>query len=272
MRGMLARAILAGMHLVAVACSDPDLAHRLRGFRDGDRRFHLHPVSPSSVLSLIDGLRSLDFAGALLLDERLQKEAAVVVERTSLEVREGGAADTLVVTPAGVVADLHLGRAVGAALRARLWDPRGAQAVVLGADLRARAVARELASLGVRHLTVLAQDRPEAQRAVARLAASSTVEGRAYGESAAATFLEQADLLVRVDPQAKLDAGFFGPHLTLVDLVPGALTSWRRQALAVGGMAIGERDVQAHMLHAALGAVLGGGLRVEPLLALLHEA
>lgn len=269
---MLARDILTAMHLVAVACSDPDLAHRLRNFRDGDRRFHLHPVSPGSVLSLVDGLRSLDFAGALLLDEKLQREAAVVVDRGSLEVREGGAADTLIVTPAGVVADLHLGRAVGAALRARLWDPRGAQVVVLGADLRARAVARELASLGVKHLTVLAADRPEAERAVARLAVSTTVEGRAYGEGAAETLLAMADLVVRIDPAAEMAPELFGPHLSLVDLSAGALTSWRRQAMAVGAMAIGERDVQAHVLHASLGAVLGSGLRVEPLLALLHEA
>jgi hypothetical protein len=47
------------------------------------------------------------------------------VERTSLEVRELGAADALVMTPAGVVADLHLGRAVGAALRHRLWNGAG---------------------------------------------------------------------------------------------------------------------------------------------------
>jgi shikimate 5-dehydrogenase len=260
------------MHLVAVACSDLDLAHALRGFRDGDRRFHLHPVTPPSVPALVEALRTLDFAGALLLDPRLQGEAARVVDRTSLDAREVGAVDALVVTPAGVVGDLHVGRAVGAALRARLWDPRGAKAVILGAAPPARAIARELASLGVRHLTVLAEERPEAERAVERLASSATVDARAYADPAATSRLEGADLYVRIDPAADVAAALFGPHLTVVDLVPGAMTEWRRRAVAVGALSLGDRDVQAHLLHAALGTVLGGGVQVEPLLALLHQS
>jgi shikimate 5-dehydrogenase len=270
-RAMLARAILAAMHLVAVACSDPDLAFALRGFRDPERRFHLHPVAPTSVTALIEALRVLDFAGALLLDPRLQRDAARVVERTSLDARELGVVDALVATPAGVVGDVHLGRAVGAALRGRLWDARGARAVLLGADLQARAVARELATLGIAHLTVLAAERPDAERAVARLAASATVDARAYADPAAVPQLEQADLIVRTDPEADLPAALFGPHLTVVDLVPGAMTAWRRRAVDVGALSLSARDVQAHVLHAALGSVLGAGLPVEPLLALLHE-
>ncbi|MFN2322734.1 MAG: hypothetical protein ABR510_07220 [Trueperaceae bacterium] len=260
------------MHLVAVACSDPDLAHALRGFRDGERRFHLHPVAPAGVPALIDALRALDFAGALLLDARLQQEAARVVERASLDARELGAVDALVVTPAGVVGDLHLGRAAGAALRARLWDPRGAHAVVLGADLAARAVARELATAGIAHLTALAAERPDAEKVVARLAASTSVDARAYGDPAALPRLERADLIVRVDPDADVAPSLFGPHLTVVDLVPGALTPWRKRAMDVGALSLSARDVQAHLLHVALASVLGAGVQVEPLLALLHES
>lgn len=260
------------MHLVAVACRDPDLAHALRSFRDGERRFHLHAIAPKSVPALIDALRTLDFAGALLLDSRLQHEAVRVVDRTSLDAREVGAVDALVVTPAGIVGDLHAGRAVGAALRARLWDPRGAKAVVLGADAPARAIARELASLGVQHLTVLADERPDAERVVERLASSASVDARAYGDPAATSRLEQADLFVRVDAAADVPAALFGPHLTVVDLVPGAMTEWRRRAIEVGALSLGARDVQAHVIHAALGTVLGGGVQVEPLLALLHQS
>lgn len=260
------------MHLVAVACSDPDLAHALRGFRDGERRFHLHPVDVGGVGALVDALRVLDFAGALLLDPRLQRDAARVVERTSLDARELGAVDALVLTPAGVVGDLHVGRAVASALRSRLWDPRGAHAVVLGADLAARAVARELASSGVRHLTALAADRPDAERVVERLAASTSVDARGYGDPAALALLERADLIVRSDPGADVPAALFGPHLTVVDLVPGALTPWRRRAQDVGALGLSQRDVQAHHLHLALASVLGAGVQVEPLLALLHDA
>jgi shikimate 5-dehydrogenase len=260
------------MHLVAVACSDPELAHALRGFRDGERRFHLHPIAPNGVPALVDALRALDFAGALLLDARLQQEAARVVERTSLDARELGAVDALVVTQAGIVGDLHAGRAAGAALRARLWDPRGAHAVVLGADLTARAVARELATAGIAHLTALAEKRPDAERVVERLAASTSVDARAYGEPAARTRLERADLIVRVDANADVPAALFGPHLTVVDLVPGALTPLRRRAMDVGALSLSARDVQAHLIHAALASVLGAGVQVEPLLSLLHEA
>jgi len=268
---MLARAILTAMHLVAAVCSDPDLAHLLRDFRDGDQRFLIHPVAPAPLEALVEALRTLDFAGALLLDPRLQVEAARSVERSSLEVRELGAADALVLTQAGVVADLHLGRAVGSALRHRLWDGRGARAVVLGADLTARAVARELATLGVAHLTVLARERPEAERVVARLAASTTTAARAHNDPTALALLELADLVVRTDARADLPAHVLGPHLALVDATPGSLTAWRRRGLEVGAMTIGRRDIEAHRLHHALGSILGPGVALEPLLSLLHE-
>lgn len=268
---MLARGILAAMHLVAAVGGDPDLAHRLRGFRDGDQRFFLHPTPAAPVAALIEALRSLDFAGALLLDARAQAEAARAVERTSLDVRELAAADALVLTPAGVVADLHLGRAVGAALRQRLWDARGARAVVMGSDLPAVAAARELASLGVAHLTVLAHDRPEAERVTARLGAATAAAAHAVAEPAALALLERADLVVRSDPDADLPPHVLGPHLALLDLVPGTLTPWRRRGLEVGALTIGARDVQAHRLHLALTSILGPGVALEPLMSMLHD-
>jgi hypothetical protein len=269
---MLARAILGAMHLVAAVSSDPDLAHQLRDFRDGEQRFLIHPIPAGPLHAILDALRALDFAGALLLDPRLQREAARVVERTSLEVRELGAADALILTPAGVVADLHLGRAVGAALRHRLWNPRGARAVVLGADLTARSVARELGTLGVAHLTVLASERPDAERVVAHLAATTDVAARAANDPGALALLERADLVVRTDGDADLPSHVLGPHLALVDATPGSLTAWRRRGLEVGALTIGRPDIEAHRLHLALGSILGPGVALEPIMALLHEA
>jgi hypothetical protein len=269
---MLARAILGAMHLVAAVSSDPDLAHQLREFRDGAQRFLIHPVPAGPLLAILDAMRALDFAGALLLDPRLQREAARTVERVSLEVRELGAADAVVLTPAGVVADLHLGRAVGAALRHRLWNARGARAVVLGADLTARAVARELGTLGVAHLAVLASERPDAERVVAHLAATTDVAARADNDPAALPLLERADLVVRTAAGRDLPAHVLGPHLALVDAMPGSLTAWRRRGLEVGALTIGRRDIEAHRLHLALGAILGPGVALEPFMALLHEA
>lgn len=269
---MLARAILTPMHLVAAVCSDPDLAHLLRDFRDAEQRFLIHPIAPAPLPAIIAGLRALEFAGALLLDPRLQVEAASAVDRSSLEVRELGAADALVITPAGTVADLHLGRAVGTALRHRLWDGRGARAVVLGADLTARAIARELATLGVAHLTVLAKERPEAERVVANLAASTTTAARAFNDPAALALFELADLVIRTDASADLPTHVLGPHLALVDAAPGSLTAWRRRGIEVGAMTIGRRDIEAHRLHHALGSILGPGVGLEAIMSLLHEA
>lgn len=269
---MLARDILTAMHLVAAVGGDPDLIQRLRDFRDGEQRFLVHPVSPVAIPALVDALRALDFAGALLLDPRVQAEAARAVDRASLDVRELGAADALVLTPAGTVADQHLGRALGDVLRQRLWDPRGARAVVLGADLPALAAARELASLGVAHLTVLAHDRPEAERLAARIPSPTTTVALAAAEGAALALLERADMVVRSDPSADLPPELFGPHLALVDLVPGPLTAWRRRGLEVGALTVGARDVEAHRLHLGLTSVLGPGVALEAILSLLHEA
>lgn len=269
---MLARDILTAMHLVAVVGGDPDLAHRLRGFQDAGQRFLLHPVSPRPLAALADALRTLDFAGAVLLDPRTQRDASAAAERGSLDVRDLQAADALVITPAGVVTDLHLGRAIGASLRQRLWDPRGARAVVQGSDLAARAAARELASLGVAHLCVIAADRPEAERVTSSLVASTATAAVAEAEPAAMAMLERADLVVRADEAATLPAHVLGPHLALVDLMPGALSGWRRRGLEVGALTIGARDVEAHRLQLALTSILGPGVALEPLMALVHEA
>lgn len=270
---MLARDILSAMHLVAVVGNDQDLAHRLRGFQDAAQRFLLHPIAPRPLPALIDALRTLDFAGAVLLDARIQRDAGAAAERGSLDVRELRAADALVITPAGVVTDLHLGRAIGAALRQRLWDPRGARVVVQGADLSARAAARELASLGVAHLCVIATDRPDAERVTALAAAATSTAALAEAEPATQAMLERADLVVRSSEAAPpLPAHVLGPHLALVDLVPGALSAWRRHGLEVGALTIGALDVDAHRLQLALTSILGPGVALEPLMALVHDA
>ena len=269
---MLARAILTAMHLVAAVGGDPDLVHLLRGYRDLDQRFLVHPVAAIATAPLVDALRLLEFAGALLLAPALQREAARSLERTSLDVREVGAADVLVLTPAGPVADLQLGRAIGSVLRPRLGAPRRARAVVGGADLAARAAARELGSLGVAHLTVLAGDRPEADRVADGVVAHTTVAAHAFGEAAANALLERADLIVRGVDAPEPSPHVLGPHLAVVDLQPAAVTPWRRQAIAVGALTVGARDVEAHRLHLALTSILGPGVALEPLLALLHGA
>lgn len=260
------------MHLVAVVSSDPDLAHALRGFRDAHHRFHLHPIAATRSDDWLAALRALDFAGALVLDVRQQRDAFSFAERASLDASEVAAADALTVTPAGVMAEYHFGSALVQALRSRLWDPRGARAVLVGAGVEAHAAARALASLGARHLTLLARTRPDAERTVPRLAASTDVVATVGDDPAAARLLAEADLLVRFDDRVATPDVALGPHLSVVDLVPGGVSQLRRQAIAVGSLTLDRRDVEAHRLHLALGHVLGAGVAVEPLLrVLLHE-
>jgi shikimate 5-dehydrogenase len=259
------------MHLVAVVCTDPSLSHLLRSFRDDEARFHLHVVTPGRVADWIPALRTLEFAGAMVLDLAAQGDALRHADRSSLDAAGVDAADTITVTQAGLVAEYHLGRALAQALRSRLWDPREARAVVLGGGTEARAVARELASVGVVHLTLLADTRPEAERAVPRLAASTDVVATVPHDPVATRLLEQADLVVRTDPRATFPSALLGPHLTVVDLAPEGVSALRQRAMAVGALTLNRRDVEAHRLHLALGHMLGGGVRVEPLMQLMHE-
>ncbi len=264
------RDILVVMHLVAVVCSDPSLSHLLRSFRDDEVRFHLHVVPPGRAAKWVEALRTLDFAGALVLDADAQSDALRLADRSSLDASDVEAADTLIATQAGLVAEYHLGRALSQALRSRLWDPRDARAVVLGGGVEARAVARELASVGVVHLTLLAGSRPDAERAVPRLAASTDVVATVAHDPVASRLLEQADLVVRIDPNATFPSALLGPHLTVVDLAPEGVSALRGRAMSVGALTLNRRDVEAHRLHLALGHMLGGGVRVEPLMQLMH--
>jgi hypothetical protein len=119
---------------------------------------------------------------------------------------------------------------------------------------------------------VLAAERPDAERVVAQLAASTDGGGAGGQRPRRAGLLERADLVVRTDATADLPAHVLGPHLALVDATPGPLTAWRRRGLEVGALTIGALDIEAHRLHLALGSILGPGVTLEPIMALLHEA
>ena len=259
------------MHLVAVVGGELNLHSRLARYRDPQQRYLLHPVSPTGYGQLAAGLRSLEFAGALLFDAALQREAANAAERASLVARSLGAADLIAPTMAGMVADLALGRAVAAALRARLWNARGARVVVLGANLSAQAVARELASQGIAHLSVHAAARADAERVVATLTAVPEVVALAAREPNASLLIERADLVVRTEDGYDMPAGLFGPHLTLVDLDRRPLSRWRARGVEAGALTIGGFDVTAHRLQLALSTILAEPVALEPLQAWLHE-
>src|SRR5690606_15294239 len=156
------------MHLVALLSDDPGLKHALRAFRDGAGRFHLHPVPTGEMADLLRAMQRLDFAGALVVADRAQAEAQRLADRSSLEAQDLGAA-----APAGRVAAPPFGGAGASMPASRRWHAEGAHAVVLGATPAARAIARELARLGVASLTLLADDRVAAEQALSAAAGTA---------------------------------------------------------------------------------------------------
>lgn len=260
------------MHLVAIVSSDDTLLRLLWRFRDALGRFHLHPVAGREVSEVLPALAQLDFAGALILDGEDQAAAAGSLRRLSLEAQEVAAVDTVAVTSGGLVGEFNVGRAVGSLLGAAGWDARAARALVLGGGPRAMGVARELSSLGVSQLVLLAPSRPEAEAAAPRVAATTRVIASAFGDPLANTFMMESDLIVRLDARANVPLDAFGPHLTFVDLAGETLSRLRQQALNMGALSFNQRDYDAHFMSLALGHILGGQLSPEPFLSLFHEA
>lgn len=257
------------MYLVALLSQDPQVVAALAAF--SDPRFLIHSIGEARALAkVLAALEPLEFAGALVIGPNYQQQALSQMQRSSLEARECDMVDTVTVTPAGLVGDYLLGKALGQVLRAEGWDPRQARAVVLGGSAEAKVLARELASLGVSHLTLLAQDRPSAERSLPHLPASTGSEARALSEPGASLLVEQADILVRADARLELDPALLGPHLSVVDLAPSSLSTLRKQALKVGAKTLGLRDLQAYFVSTALGHILGSPLEVDPFLSLFH--
>ncbi len=258
------------MHLVAVVSADADVRHALRAFRDAQGRFLLHPVPNGGVSELYKALARLDFAGALVLDPSAQAEALRCADRCSLDAEEVGGADTATVTPGGVIAEYNLGRAVAGLLDAARWDARDADVVLLGSGATTRGVARELSSLGVASLSVLADSPAEAERALPELAAGTSVVARASQDPLVPTLLERADLLVRVDASVRVPPALLGPHLTLLDLLSEPVSALRKRAMSVGALTFNRRDLDAYAIGLGLSHMLGAPVGVEPLLELFH--
>ncbi len=258
------------MHLVAVLSAVPDVRHALRGYRDGQQRFQLHPVPLASVDEMVRALRRLDFAGALVLDPSAQADALACADRSSLDAQEVGGADTVTVTPGGIIAEYNLGRAVAALLASARWDARQADVVLLGSGTTAKGIARELSSQGASSLAVLAESPADAEQTAAGLPAGTRVVARASQDPLVPTLLERADLLVRLEQGPRLPSSALGPHLTLLDLVPEPVSALRRRSMSVGALTFNRRDLEAHVIELGLSHILGASVGVEPLLELFH--
>lgn len=260
------------MHLVAISSSDAELLRLLWRFRDPLGRFHLHTIAEHDATQLLPALAPMEFAGAVVLGPDDQTDVAHLLQRSSMEVQESGAADTVTVTPAGLIGEYNFGRALGQMLKAAGWDARNSRVSILGSGPRVRAAAREVSSMGASQLAILAASRPEAEQSAPRLAASTQVAARTFADPLAARHLLDSDLIIRLDSRMGVPFEALGPHLTLVDLGLEDVSKLRSQALNMGALSFNRRDFEAHFMALALGQILGGTIDVEPFLSLFHHS
>ncbi len=258
------------MHFVALFCQQPELRESLIKLEDSD--FGFFPVPHTKPLkAVLDSLGVLEFAGALVLDEAQQHASFLQMQRSSLDAQEAGGVDTISITPAGLFGDYSLGHAVGSLLKANEYDAREAKAVVIGSSSEAIAVARELSSIGVSQLALIAASRPEAEKTLPSVAASTVAVARALAEPTVPGLIEGADILVRVNPSLEVPENLLGPHLTIIDFSPQAMSPLRQQALRVGAKTLSLRDVQSHQLALALSRLLGKPFTPDKFLSVLHQ-
>ena len=266
-----AEGILRCVQLVALITPDQALRQALAQFRKPALGVLLHPVTPTEFSAVAGSLAPLEFRGALVLDEHFHEAAFRVSQRSSLMAQETGTADALTVSYGGLIAEYTLGRAVVTALQQKGWDARGARAVVVGSGPLARAVCREVSSLGAAHITLLAADSPTAERTLGALAASTECTARSYRDPLIPSYLLRADLFVRLDSAFEVDTAQIAPHLSVVDLAAEPLSQLRQQAVKVGATAVGRRDVQAYQLALGLENILGARVPASDFLGVLHS-
>jgi shikimate 5-dehydrogenase len=258
------------MRFVALFCQQPHLRESLAKLGDADFTFFAVPQN-KPLKAILDSLGVLEFAGALVLDEALQHASFLHMQRSSLDAQEAGGVDTVTITPAGLFGDYSLGHAIGGLLKANEYDAREAKAVVLGSSSEAIAVARELSSLGVSQLALIAGSRPEAEKTLPSVAASTVAVARALAEPTVPALIENADILVRVNPNLQIPENLLGPHLTIIDFSAEPMSPLRQQAMRVGARTLGLRDVQSHQLALALSRLLGKPFKADMFLTVLHQ-
>jgi shikimate 5-dehydrogenase len=232
----------------------------------------LYPIANNKPLSsVLSSMATLEFAGALVIDPQQQVACLSHMQRSSLDAQQAGAIDVITITPAGLFGDYALGHAVGSLLKNSGFHLHGARVIVVGSGTEVSAIARELSSLGISHLAILSGNRPEAEKTLPRLAASTASIATAIHEPTTASLIEQADLLIRVDAQLNVPETFLGPHLNVIDFSPLAMSPLRQHAMRAGAKTLGQKDVQAHQLSLALSRILGKPYQADTFLNLLHQ-
>jgi shikimate dehydrogenase len=192
-------------------------------------RYTAHEVAPDDVASFFARLRAGGWLGCnvTIPHKRAALEGA---DELTQEAREIGAANTLIVDGARLVG--HNTDAEGfvrALTEEARYDPRGTDAVLLGAGGAALAVAVGLARAGVRRLWIANRSADRAQALAARLGGRLDTVVVPLDDAALAGPLREAQLLVNstsvgmssgpAPDQSPVSAALLSPHLLVYDLV-----------------------------------------------------
>ncbi len=258
------------MLFIAFIADDNNLNHVLSQHVAND--YLLHCLIPSKeAKDFCIGLDALNYAGAICLDLAWQKKLLGSAARPSLAATTAQATDTLVTTPAGLMADFNAGQAIAQLLSYNEWDIKDAAVTITGADAYARILAKELASLGATSIDVIAASRSLAQQTLPTIATTRS-HAHTYSDITATSAYERADLIIRTESEGNIPKDVLGPHVSVIDLSPSPLSPLRHEALRVGAPNFGLRDFQAHQISIAIGAILGKKIDPEtflmPLLSL----
>ena len=218
----------------------------------------------------LNGLEPLGFSGAMIFGSELQEQAFKSLSRHSLSAQRVQAVDSLIVTPIGLMGDYTMGRSIASILEDRKWPARDARVVIIGADARARSTATVLAGMGIKHLCVIANQQPAAEKALQAVAISTQKSATTPGQAKASNSLERADLLIRFDDSIKVDSSYLGPHLNLIDCAATAFSSLRQNADKAGSQTLSYKDVQAYNISTMLELILARDVSAEFFLNILH--
>jgi shikimate dehydrogenase len=148
-------------------------------------------VDEDSVPAALQGMRGLGLRG-LSVTMPLKGAVARAVDRVTPAAADLQAANTVAVTPDGLLGDNTDGDGFVDAVRRAGWEPAGRACVVIGAGGAARAVVRALGAAGAGEIVVV-------NRTPDRAAAAAALGGPA-GRTGSMADVRGADLVVNATP------------------------------------------------------------------------
>ena len=240
-----------------------------------DWRYLTVEVSPEYLGDAIRGIRAMSFSGGHCGNPH--KEAVIpLLDRTTETAALVGAVNLLVREGDELVGDNTEGRGVVEAL-ADVGEPGDLHIALLGAGRIARAIAVELAHVGVREVVVVDRRREHAGELAALLASQLQVSAAAAPWEGDFEVPSEVNLLINAtsighdgpDEQIPIALDSLRPDLTVADVTPNSPQTWLlRQAAERGCPTIDGLTMYIDQMAAAMKIWTG----IDPDRNVLREA